>query len=179
MSYHDLGNMTPSRRAPPVPGSSSNSSSSSLQYQQQGKPPMLSSTSYAPSFHHNGMNNNNSVTPLSLGRHGSPAASTLSSSGYGNSMSPGQTSSLYNVGSRDSVGGMTPIRQGMVTVNEEKGIRSFLWSKKWMVLKEQTLSFHKNEVSIPALVRFSRLDSLLIYLVDRYRPHQHLRACCS
>jgi hypothetical protein len=43
---------------------------------------------------------------------------------------------------------MTPIRQGMVTVNEEKGIRSFLWSKKWMVLKEQSLSFHKNEVSL-------------------------------
>lgn len=110
---------------------------------------MLSSTSYAPSFHHNGMGgtNNNAVIPLSLGRNGSAASSTLSSSGYGHGMSPGQAGSLYNVGSRDSVGGMTPIRQGMVTVNEEKGIRSFLWSKKWMVLKEQTLSFHKNEVS--------------------------------
>jgi hypothetical protein len=150
MSYHDLGNLTPSRRAPPIPGSSSNSSSSSsLQYQGQGKPPMLSSTSYAPSFHHNGMGgtNNNTVTPLSLGRNGSAASSTLSSSGYGHSIPAGQAGSLYNVGSRESMGGMTPIRQGMVTVNEEKGIRSFLWSKKWMVLKEQTLSFHKNEVS--------------------------------
>lgn len=40
----------------------------------------------------------------------------------------------------------TPIRQGMVTVKEEEGIRSFLWSKRWLVLRDQTLSFHKNEV---------------------------------
>jgi hypothetical protein len=34
----------------------------------------------------------------------------------------------------------------MVTVKEEEGIRSFLWSKRWLVLRDQTLSFHKNEV---------------------------------
>jgi hypothetical protein len=144
MSYHEAGSLTPSRRAPPVPGPSANSSSSSLP--QQGN--KFSSTSYAPAFHHAGLsgaNSNGSVTSLTLGRNGQ--AATSSSPGFNRSISSATGSSLYNVGSRDSTGGMTPIRQGMVTVNEEKGIRSFLWSKKWMVLKEQSLSFHKNEVS--------------------------------
>lgn len=155
MSYHDLGNLTPSRRAPPVPGSSSNSSTSSLPPPPQGNN-KFSSTSYAPSFHHpGGLGGSPGVTPLTLGRNGQAAnapspvynRSLSSSTGAGSASPGGGGSSLYNVGSRDSTGGMTPIRQGMVTVNEEKGIRSFLWSKKWMVLKEQSLSFHKNEVS--------------------------------
>jgi hypothetical protein len=99
---------------------------------------------------------NGSVTPLTLGRNGQAQAANMPNPGYNRSLSSSTAggaggSSLYNVGSRDSTGGMTPIRQGMVTVNEEKGIRSFLWSKKWMVLKEQSLSFHKNEVSVEGI----------------------------
>jgi hypothetical protein len=127
---------------------------------------LYSSTSYAPSFNHGGLGgNSNSVTPLTLGRNGTAAASNSFGLGpsYGNSTPVGRAADLYNNSSRNSGTSLTPIRQGMVTVNEEKGIRSFLWSKKWMVLKEQTLSFHKNEVSIarprqnqddPKLIRY-------------------------
>jgi hypothetical protein len=37
------------------------------------------------------------------------------------------------------------VKRGYVSVKEE-GLRSFLWPKKWLILREQTLSFHKNEV---------------------------------
>lgn len=30
---------------------------------------------------------------------------------------------------------------------KEDGIRSWIWSKRWLALREQTLTFHKNEVS--------------------------------
>lgn len=164
MSYLDLGNLTPSRRAPPVPGSAGGPGSSSSPSSGGGNNShsMYSSTSYAPSFHHNGLVGgsvgSNHITPLTLGSngHAARAAGSFGGAGAGSSSSSpmgpssipaGKTNALYNTASRDSGSGMTPLRQGMVTVNEEKGIRSFLWSKKWMVLKEQTLSFHKNEVS--------------------------------
>jgi hypothetical protein len=37
------------------------------------------------------------------------------------------------------------VKRGNVHVKED-GIRSFLWSKKWLILREQTLTFHRNEV---------------------------------
>jgi hypothetical protein len=38
------------------------------------------------------------------------------------------------------------VRKGYVSVKED-GIRSWIWSKRWLALREQTLTFHKNEVS--------------------------------
>ena len=38
------------------------------------------------------------------------------------------------------------MRKGYVSVKED-GIRSWIWSKRWLALREQTLTFHKNEVS--------------------------------
>jgi protein-serine/threonine kinase len=37
------------------------------------------------------------------------------------------------------------IKKGWVQVKDD-GIRSWFWSKQWLVLREQTLTFHKNEV---------------------------------
>lgn len=37
------------------------------------------------------------------------------------------------------------IKRGNASVKEE-GLRAFLWPVRWLVLREQTLSFHKNEV---------------------------------
>ena len=37
------------------------------------------------------------------------------------------------------------VKRGYVNVKED-GLRSFLWSKRWLILREQTLTFHKNEV---------------------------------
>ena len=38
------------------------------------------------------------------------------------------------------------VRSGLASVKEE-GLRSFLWSKRWLVLSDSELSIFKNEVS--------------------------------
>lgn len=43
------------------------------------------------------------------------------------------------------------VRKGYVSVKED-GIRSWIWSKRWLVLRETTLLFHKNEVCIHGLL---------------------------
>ncbi|KAJ3314403.1 Protein kinase [Boothiomyces sp. JEL0838] len=42
------------------------------------------------------------------------------------------------------------VKNGYVGVKEE-GLRSFLWSKKWLVLRENTLTFHKSDTSTQAV----------------------------
>lgn len=41
------------------------------------------------------------------------------------------------------------VRKGTVSVKED-GFTSFLWRPKWLVLREHTLSFHKNEARVNA-----------------------------
>ena len=43
------------------------------------------------------------------------------------------------------------IRSGFVSVKED-GFASWLWTKRWLVLREQVLSFHKSEVRVCSLV---------------------------
>lgn len=38
-----------------------------------------------------------------------------------------------------------PIISGYVSI-KEGGLRSFLWTKRWMQLRDQMLTIHKNEV---------------------------------
>ncbi|BGP58059.1 Protein kinase [Rhodotorula sphaerocarpa] len=60
-----------------------------------------------------------------------------------------QLSSSY--GSNGSPGPATIIRRGWVAVKED-GLRAWLWSKRWLILREHTLTFHKNETtSTPSL----------------------------
>ncbi|KAI0776731.1 hypothetical protein BD413DRAFT_430151, partial [Trametes elegans] len=83
----------------------------------------------------------------------------LASSGYGSSFSVGTSSpsgssyasSYSGIGGSpnrnpDMVSSSHVVRSGVVAVKED-GIVSWLWRPKWLVLKEQTLSIHKNEVS--------------------------------
>lgn len=42
------------------------------------------------------------------------------------------------------------VRYGVVNVKED-GLVSWLWRPKYLVLKEQTLSIHKNEVRLSLL----------------------------
>lgn len=64
------------------------------------------------------------------------------------SSNPSPTSSgLFpppNQGGGGGSGGI--IRRGYVSVKED-GLRSWIWAKKWLALREQSLTFHKNEVS--------------------------------
>ncbi|CAE6534746.1 unnamed protein product [Rhizoctonia solani] len=50
------------------------------------------------------------------------------------------------VGNGSSLSSNNIVKSGEVSVKEE-GLTSWIWTRKWMVLKEQTLSFHKNESS--------------------------------
>ncbi|KAF8761331.1 Pkinase protein [Rhizoctonia solani] len=60
------------------------------------------------------------------------------------------------VGNGSSLSSNNIVKSGEVSVKEE-GLTSWIWTRKWMVLKEQTLSFHKNE---------SSSSSTLIWLRD-------------
>ena len=47
------------------------------------------------------------------------------------------------------------VKRGNASVKEE-GLRAFLWPKRWLVLREQTLSFHKNEASCLGIERSTK-----------------------
>ena len=52
------------------------------------------------------------------------------------------------------------VRSGPVSIKEE-GFTSFLWRPRWLVLKEQSLLIHKNEVSlVPRRGLFPNRDQL-------------------
>ena len=62
------------------------------------------------------------------------------------------------------------VKKGTVSVKEE-GLRSFLWSKKCLVLREQTLSFHKSDTSDQA--------SALLFLKELEKVERvDLKPCC-
>ncbi|EGO28770.1 hypothetical protein SERLADRAFT_359952 [Serpula lacrymans var. lacrymans S7.9] len=79
--------------------------------------------------------------------------STLQSSGYNASFSLTSGSSYApdyrGIGdspnrNSDAMSSYHVIRNGMVSIKED-GFASWLWTRKWLVLKEQTLSIHKSE----------------------------------
>lgn len=47
-------------------------------------------------------------------------------------------------------------RRGYASVRDD-GLRSWMWPKRWLVLKDQTLTFHRNEVQTP------RIDQLELF----------------
>ena len=62
------------------------------------------------------------------------------------------------------------VKKGNVSVKEE-GLRSFLWSRKCLVLREQTLSFHKTDTSDQA--------SALLFLKELEKVERvDLKPCC-
>jgi len=42
------------------------------------------------------------------------------------------------------------VKRGWAQIKEE-GLKSFIWSKRWLLLREQTLTFHRNENTYQAL----------------------------
>lgn len=119
--------LTPSRPAPPIPIRTASTSSSSTAF----------STS-------------SSVTL-------SPALASTSS--YVSSYSGiGGTPNIGGFPKRSSDGANTSgiVRQGSVGFKED-AFASWIWREKWLVLREQSLSVHKNEVSF----RFHLRDLLI------------------
>ena len=125
--------LTPSRPAPQAPsrrpthplnsGSSSSGAADSINSSIYASSTLLAS-GYSPSF---------SLTPPS------PSAG---SSGIGGSPNRGSTTPL----------GSQIVRNGFLSVKEE-GFASLFWVKKWLVLREETLSFQKNEVRLYVVIR--------------------------
>jgi protein-serine/threonine kinase len=74
----------------------------------------------------------------------------FSSSSYASSFPILNPASALNPAAHTHEGRKTVIRTGHANVKEE-GLRSFLWSKRWLVLGGTDLQIFKNEVSFLAL----------------------------
>lgn len=105
-----------------------------------------------------------SFPALTPSRPAPPAPGRSNSSNYATASS---SASAYSTsytgigGSPDRGGGVSGpmsaiVRQGYANVKED-GFASFLWNRRWLVLKDQILSFHKNEVSSQIESRPTRL----------------------
>lgn len=121
MSFYQ-SSLTPSRPAPPPPGAGQRGTNGSAYTNNSIY--ASSGSSFAPSFQ---------LTPPS------PAGSSYNPaySGIGGSPNRGSSATGYSDGQ--------VVRNGYVSVKED-GFASLFWSRKWLVLRESTLSFHKNEV---------------------------------
>ncbi|KAH7868900.1 kinase-like domain-containing protein [Lentinula edodes] len=125
----------------------------------------LTQTALTPSRPAPKPNDNNAMyTPNTSS---SSTSAALSSSGYNSALSyspstPAPSSSAYNaynsnysgIGGVPSAQGSTSatddasiIRSGYASVKEDGTFASWIWKVKWLVLKEQTLTFHKSESS--------------------------------
>lgn len=67
----------------------------------------------------------------------SPSGSSYAATYSGIGASPNRNSSVMNPSG--------VVRSGWANVKEE-GFASLFWRPKWLILREQTLAFHKNEV---------------------------------
>ncbi|UZJ54217.1 hypothetical protein CBS101457_003537 [Exobasidium rhododendri] len=169
-----FGSLTPSRRAPPIPASNApsftNNSQSSLSSSNiQGGPSFNNSkaqdsfvpplASYASSSNSNPgmapMNRMNSSGSMTMGTGGGAGGGSYT--GPLRAVGPGAVNnssatpwSSNGAGTNSPGGGGGIVRKGYVSVKED-GIRSWIWSKRWLALREQTLTLHKNETTYQAV----------------------------
>ena len=64
------------------------------------------------------------------------------------------------------------VRSGVVSIKEEGFATSWLWRPKWLVLKEQTLSIHKSEVSLTYPPTLPPYHNSLGHRQLNFRPFQ-------
>lgn len=140
MASWNGSSLTPSRPAPPVPGGSST-----------GLRPLFTSAHSSSSFNNGSTGSlTRGVNNLNLSNSGSPGPGSSSGSHHsGSSSFSGRTSSLFsrdtNTGTGSAAGNV--LREGQVSIKED-GIRSMFFSKRWALLRQNALTFHKNrEVS--------------------------------
>ena len=92
-----------------------------------------------------------------------------SNSSAGTVLPNGPQNSYVPPSSSNAGASTTIVRRGWVSVKEE-GLRSWIWSKRWLVLREQTLTMHKNEAG-----------ATIILLGLKLTPSEYLTdsACCN
>ncbi|TKY86021.1 hypothetical protein EX895_004846 [Sporisorium graminicola] len=128
-----FGSLTPSRPAPPVPTSKHND---------PFLPPLSQYNSASSGM---GAGGGSYTGPL---RPAGPGANA--SSGAPANHLAGNNSGWQQAGPGATTSGSALVRKGWVSVKED-GIRSWIWSKRWLALREQTLTFHKNETTYQAV----------------------------
>ncbi|EGG01687.1 p21-activated serine/threonine protein kinase [Melampsora larici-populina 98AG31] len=129
----NFSSLTPSRPAPPAP---------SEQQQALQQPSQHSSTDHHPNSHHSSRYNSGSSTSspgLPSGYVPAPGFTNPASSMIGSSPFP------INPPANQT----TIVRRGFAKLKED-GLRSWIWSQRWLILREQTLTFHKNETTSTA-----------------------------
>lgn len=130
-----FGSLTPSRPAPPVPANKHNDPFL----------PPLSQYNSASSSMGRGAGGGSYTGPLR------PAGPGATASGAGGPASHlGSNAGWQQAGPGATTTGAALVRKGWVSVKED-GIRSWIWSKRWLALREQTLTFHKNETTYQAV----------------------------
>ena len=144
MAYSNLASLTPSRPAPVPP--SQYRPIQSIQPQQQRTNPSSSSRS-APSLH-----SNFSSTAYGSSFPNTTASSSLApSSQYHHHQQQQQQQEQQQRHQSHQSTRNTVVRTGPAQVKEE-GLRSFMWSKRWLVLGGSELQVFKNEVSFLPVV---------------------------
>jgi hypothetical protein len=126
-SASNAPSLTPSRPAPPIPRA--------IKSSQQAHP-----SSFAPSSNYNNSN----------GAFNHSSDHNNANLNFASSTSP---SSSFSAGSGGG-SAQTIVRRGWISVKED-GLRAWIWSKRWLVLREQTLSFYKSEVRFTVIVYLS------------------------
>ncbi|KIM29230.1 hypothetical protein M408DRAFT_328910 [Serendipita vermifera MAFF 305830] len=124
MSYY--GSLTPSRPAPSAPNPRLNGGGGGSNGPASVNNSLYAGSSYSPSY----SSNTSGWSSIGFSPSPNPSIRTGSSTAVNASI----------LGTPD--GGI--VRSGYVSVKED-GFASFIWSRKWLVLKEHIISFHKNE----------------------------------
>jgi hypothetical protein len=124
MSFHQVSasSLTPSRPAPQAPQRRGTDSQQQPLYSSSAA---LVNSGYNPSF---------TFTPSS------PSASSYNPAYSGIGGTPNRNS--------DAIFNSQIVRSGPASIKEEGTFASWIWKLKWLVLKEQTLTIHKSEVSL-------------------------------
>ncbi|KAI5475714.1 p21-activated protein kinase [Pseudohyphozyma bogoriensis] len=84
--------------------------------------------------------------------------------------SPQQSTSSFTVPGAGTGSAQTIVRRGWVSVKED-GLRAWIWSKRWLVLREQTLSFYKNDASTASSSNVIQLRDLTSVTREDLKPY--------
>ncbi|KAM0747801.1 Pkinase-domain-containing protein [Meredithblackwellia eburnea MCA 4105] len=147
-STQGLGpSLTPSRPAPPIPVQRSDSGSSSQ------------------------LNRSAPALPVpSPGLQSNPSFSSTST-GITNSYSSQNTSvASFTLPGTGQGSAQTIVRRGWVSVKED-GLRAWIWSKRWIILREQTLSFYKNDTTTTTSLPVVHLRELTSVTREDLKPY--------
>ncbi|GAA5858583.1 hypothetical protein JCM8547_001374 [Rhodosporidiobolus lusitaniae] len=103
----------------------------------------------------------------SLSSSSSPSLSSSSQSYF--STPPDSTRSLAPGQSAPVSSAQTIVRRGWVSVKED-GLRAWIWSKRWLILREQSLSLYKNEGSTTSPSTVIQLQDVSAVMREDLKP---------